>query len=82
MSKAGFVSIIGWPNSGKSTLLNTLINEQIALVSHKINATRKRMNIIVMHNDTQIIFVDTPGIHHKEKMLNQFMLQESIKAIF
>lgn len=81
MSKAGFVSIIGRPNSGKSTLLNTLINEQIALVSHKINATRKRMNIIVMHNDTQIIFVDTPGIHHKEKMLNQFMLQESIKAI-
>lgn len=81
MSKAGFVSIIGRPNSGKSTLLNTLINEQIALVSHKINATRKRMNIIVMHNDTQIIFVDTPGIHNKEKMLNQFMLQESIKAI-
>lgn len=81
MSKAGFVSIIGRPNSGKSTLLNTLINEQIALVSHKINATRKRMNIIVMHNDTQIIFVDTPGMHNKEKMLNQFMLQESIKAI-
>lgn len=81
MTKAGFVSIIGRPNSGKSTLLNTLINEQIALVSHKINATRKRMNIIVMHNDAQIIFVDTPGLHNKEKILNQFMLQESLKAI-
>ena len=81
MSKAGFVSIIGRPNSGKSTLLNTLINEQITLVSHKINATRKRMNIIVMHNEAQIIFVDTPGLHNKEKMLNQFMLQESLKAI-
>ncbi len=81
MNKAGFVSIIGRPNSGKSTLLNTLINEQIALVSHKVNATRKRMNIIVMHNNAQIVFIDTPGIHHKEKILNQFMLQESIKAI-
>lgn len=81
MSKAGFVAIIGRPNSGKSTLLNTLINEQIALVSHKVNATRKRMNIIVMHNNAQIIFIDTPGIHNKEKMLNQFMLQETIKAI-
>ena len=81
MSKAGFVSIIGRPNSGKSTLLNTLINEQIALVSHKINATRKRMNIIVMHNDVQIIFIDTPGLHSKAKILNEFMLQESLKAI-
>ena len=81
MSKAGFVSIIGRPNSGKSTLLNTLINEQIALVSHKINATRKRMNIIVMHDDAQIIFIDTPGLHSKAKMLNEFMLQESLKAI-
>lgn len=81
MSKAGFVSIIGRPNSGKSTLLNTLINEQIALVSHKINATRKRMNIIVMHNDAQIIFIDTPGLHSKAKILNEFMLQESLKAI-
>ncbi|RAX55177.1 GTPase Era [Helicobacter sp. 16-1353] len=81
MSKAGFVAIIGRPNAGKSTLLNALINEQIALVSHKINATRKRMNIILMHKNSQIIFIDTPGIHNKEKMLNQFMLQESLKAI-
>lgn len=80
-TKAGFVSLIGRPNSGKSTLLNILANEQIALVSHKINATRKRMNIIIMYKDSQIIFVDTPGIHNKEKMLNQFMLQESLKAI-
>lgn len=80
-SRAGFVSLIGRPNSGKSTLLNILVDEKIALVSHKINATRKRMNIIVMYKDSQIIFVDTPGIHNREKMLNQFMLQESLKAI-
>lgn len=80
-TKAGFVAIIGRPNSGKSTLLNMLINEEIALVSHKINATRKRMNIIVMHKNSQIIFIDTPGIHEKEKILNQFMLSQSLKAI-
>lgn len=51
------------------------------MVSHKINATRKRMNIIVMHKNTQIIFVDTPGIHRQEKLLNKFMLNESYKAI-
>lgn len=80
-TKAGFVAIIGRPNAGKSTLLNALLDEQIALVSHKINATRKRMNIIVMHEKSQIIFIDTPGIHEREKLLNQFMLSESLKAI-
>lgn len=80
-TKAGFVAIIGRPNAGKSTLLNALINEQIALVSHKINATRKRSNIIVMHKNAQIIFIDTPGIHRQEKLLNKFMLEESLKAI-
>jgi GTP-binding protein Era len=51
------------------------------MVSKKAQATRKRMNIIVMHKDTQIIFVDTPGIHEKERLLNQFMLDEALKAI-
>ncbi len=51
------------------------------MVSHKANATRKRMNFIVMHKNAQIIFVDTPGIHQKERLLNQFMLEEAIKAI-
>jgi len=62
-------------------LLNWLIGEKLALVSHKANATRKRMNFIVMHKNAQIIFVDTPGIHQKERLLNQFMLEEAIKAI-
>lgn len=51
------------------------------MVSHKANATRKRSNIIVMHNSDQIIFVDTPGIHETEKLLNQFMLEEALKAM-
>ncbi len=81
MTKAGFVSLIGRPNAGKSTLMNSLLGEKIAMVSQKANATRKRSNAIVMHNDTQIIFVDTPGLHEREKVLNQFMLDEALKAM-
>ena len=86
MSKAGFVAVLGRPNAGKSTLLNFLCGQNLALVSHKANATRKRMNFIINHTNSQgevcqIIFVDTPGIHKQEKLLNQFMLQEALKAM-
>jgi GTP-binding protein Era len=81
MTKAGFVSLIGRPNAGKSTLMNSLLGENIAMVSQKANATRKRSNAIVMHGDAQIIFVDTPGLHEREKVLNQFMLDEALKAM-
>ena len=81
MTKAGFVSLIGRPNAGKSTLMNSLLGENIAMVSQKANATRRRSNAIVMHEDTQIIFVDTPGLHEREKILNQFMLDEALKAM-
>jgi len=80
-TRAGFVSLIGRPNAGKSTLMNSLLGEKIAMVSQKANATRKRSNAIVMYKDTQIIFVDTPGLHEKEKVLNQFMLDEALKAM-
>ncbi len=81
MNKAGFVSLIGRPNAGKSTLMNSLLGEKIAMVSQKANATRRRSNAIVMHKDAQIIFVDTPGLHEREKILNQFMLDEALKAM-
>lgn len=80
-TRAGFVSLIGRPNAGKSTLMNSLLGEKIAMVSQKANATRKRSNAIVMHDNTQIIFVDTPGLHEREKVLNQFMLDEALKAM-
>lgn len=80
-TRAGFVSLIGRPNAGKSTLMNSLLGENIAMVSQKANATRKRSNAIVMHEETQIIFVDTPGLHEREKVLNQFMLDEALKAM-
>jgi len=81
MTKAGFVSLIGRPNAGKSTLMNSLLGEKIAMVSQKANATRRRSNAIVMHEETQVIFVDTPGLHEREKILNQFMLDEALKAM-
>jgi len=81
MTKCGYVSVVGRPNAGKSSLLNWLVGEKIAMVSHKANATRKRSNIIVMHKEHQIIFVDTPGIHETEKLLNKFMLDEALKAM-
>jgi len=85
-TKAGFVAVVGRPNAGKSTLLNFVVGEKLAMVSKKAQATRKRMNIIVMHEDmygkeSQIIFVDTPGIHEKERLLNKFMMNEALKAI-
>ena len=79
--KAGFVALVGRPNAGKSTMLNWILGEKIAMTSQKANATRRRLNAIVMHKEDQIIFVDTPGLHEKEKVLNQFMLEEALKAI-
>ncbi|WP_456433451.1 GTPase Era [Nitratifractor sp.] len=79
--RAGFVAVVGRPNAGKSSLLNTLVGEKLAMVSKKAQATRKRMNVIVMHGEVQIIFVDTPGLHEKEKLLNRFMLEEALKAM-
>jgi GTP-binding protein Era len=81
MTKSGFIAVVGRPNSGKSTLLNHLIGEKLAMVSKKAQATRKRMNIIIMHGEHQLIFVDTPGIHKKERLINEFMLEEALKAM-
>ena len=81
ITKAGFVAILGRPNAGKSSLLNALCADHLALVSHKANATRKRLQCLVIHNNAQIIFVDTPGIHHQEKLLNTYMLGESLRAL-
>ena len=86
MQRAGFVGILGRPNAGKSSLLNHLAGQNLALISHKANATRNKMHFIIPHTtregiDTQIIFVDTPGIHQREKLLNQFMLEVALKVM-
>lgn len=80
-TRAGFVAVVGRPNAGKSSLLNFFVEEKLAMVSHKANATRKRLNIIAMHECCQIVFVDTPGIHESERLMNRFMLEEALKAM-
>ncbi len=75
MFKSGFVTIIGKPNVGKSTLLNLLIGEKIAIVSHKPQATRKSVKGILNSDKYQIIFVDTPGVHDSAKRLNTAMMR-------
>ncbi|MBC5856974.1 GTPase Era [Campylobacter jejuni] len=79
--KSGFVSIIGRTNAGKSTLINSLLGEKIALVSHKQNATRRKIKAIVMHEKNQIIFIDTPGLHESGATLNQLLIQSAIKSM-
>jgi GTP-binding protein Era len=79
--KSGFVGVVGEPNAGKSTLLNWLVGEKIAMTSRKANATRKRLTAIVMYKENQIILIDTPGIHEKEKLLNKYMLNEALKVL-
>lgn len=79
--KSGFVSIIGRTNAGKSSLLNFLLDEKITIVSHKQNATRRKISGIVMNGEDQIIFTDTPGLHESDKTLNKLMINEAIKSM-
>ena len=79
--KSGFVSIIGRTNAGKSSFLNALLNEKIAIVSHKQNATRRKINGIVMNGEDQIIFTDTPGLHESNKAINQLLINQAIKSM-
>ena len=73
--KAGFVNIFGKPNAGKSTLLNALMGEKMAIVSHKVQTTRHRIKAILTAPDYQIIFSDTPGIIEPKYKLHEKMRQ-------
>ncbi|HIA7121762.1 GTPase Era [Campylobacter lari] len=79
--KSGFISIVGRTNAGKSSILNSLLEEKVAMVSHKQNATRRKINAIIMHENHQLIFIDTPGLHASSKVMNQLMIDLAIKSI-
>lgn len=81
MSRCGFVSVIGRTNAGKSSMINALLGQKLNFVSHKQNATRRKLNSIVMSGDDQIIFMDTPGLHKSTKNFNQHLLNTAFKAI-
>lgn len=73
--KVGFVNIFGKPNAGKSTLLNALMGEKLAIVSHKVQTTRHRIKGILNEKDYQVIFSDTPGIIEPQYKLHEKMMQ-------
>ncbi|MBT0882546.1 GTPase Era [Campylobacter sp. 2018MI13] len=79
--KSGFVSVIGRTNAGKSTMINSLLGENICLVSHKENATRRKMNVVIMHDENQIILIDTPGLHESNKNFNQLLIEAAKKSL-
>ena len=76
--KSGFISLIGRPNVGKSTLLNLLLGEKIAIISDKPQTTRNRILGIKNHPEGQIVFWDTPGIHRARSRLNQSMVKVAL----
>ena len=79
MKKAGYIAIVGRPNVGKSTLLNALLGEKVAIVSAKPQTTRNRILGILTEGETQFVFVDTPGIHRPQNRLGDYMV-EAAKA--
>lgn len=79
--KAGFVNIFGKPNAGKSTLLNALMGEKMAIVSHKVQTTRHRIKGILSEKEYQIIFSDTPGIIEPKYKLHEKMMQAVRSAL-
>jgi len=79
--KSGFVSIIGRPNVGKSTLVNHIIGEKISIVSEKPQTTRNRLQGIYTCEQGQIIFIDTPGIHKPRHLLGEYMVKVSTRSL-
>lgn len=76
--KSGFIAIIGRPNAGKSTLLNQILGQKLAIISNKPQTTRNRILGIKNHPEGQIMFLDTPGIHQSKSRLNQIMVKTAL----
>ena len=79
--KAGFVAIVGRPNAGKSTLVNRLVGQKIAIVTSKPQTTRNRIQGIVTREDAQAVLIDTPGLHDAKTALNKQMMREVAAAL-
>jgi len=78
--KTGYIAIVGRPNVGKSTLLNQILGQKIAIISEKPNTTRNRILGVKTLSNAQLIFLDTPGIHHPKKELNKYMVHQALAS--
>ena len=79
-TKSGFVTLVGRPNVGKSTLMNHLIGQKIAITSNKPQTTRNRIHTVYTDSRGQIVFVDTPGIHQAKNKLGEYMVNAAVKT--
>ena len=80
MFKSGFVSIVGRPNVGKSTLMNNVVGEKIAIMSDKPQTTRNTIQAVYTDEECQMVFLDTPGIHKPKNKLGEFMVKSATDA--
>jgi len=79
--KSGFITIIGRPNVGKSTFLNKVIGQKIAIMSDKAQTTRNKIQGVLTTEEAQMIFIDTPGIHKPKHRLGQFMIKVATNTL-
>src|ERR1700740_1839402 len=79
--KSGFVAVVGRPNAGKSTLVNRLVGEKVAIVTSKPQTTRNRIHGIVNRPDAQVVLIDTPGLHRPDSALGRQMMGEVEAAV-
>lgn len=79
--KSGFVAVVGRPNVGKSTMINALIGDKIAIVSDKAQTTRNRIICVYTDDEKQIVFMDTPGVHKPKHKLGEFMVDAAITSL-
>ena len=76
MTKSAFVAIVGKPNVGKSSLLNLLVGEKIAIISDKPQTTRTRITGVLTEGEVQLVFIDTPGLHKPKNKLGDYMVKQ------
>ncbi len=81
MFKAGFVAVVGLPNAGKSSLVNALVGQKVAIISSKPQTTRDNILGIINGDDYQIVLVDTPGVHHSKNALDKAMMKNVRSAV-
>lgn len=78
---SGFVAIVGRPNVGKSTFLNRVVGQKIAIMSDKAQTTRNKIQGVYTTKEAQIVFIDTPGIHKPKDKLGDFMMESALSAL-